>query len=74
MPRLKQPVDGLIKFQHYRQRRRRGMKRVCLWVPDPHRPEFAAEAKRQGLSLRGRAEDAEALEFIAAVEWHESPT
>ena len=42
------------------------MKQLRLWVPDPHRPEFAAEAKRQGLSLRGRAEETEALGFIAA--------
>ncbi len=71
MPRPKQSDDGLTKFQRYRQQQaHRGMKQLRLWVPDPHRPDFAAEAKRQGLLLRARAEEAEAMDFIAAaVEW-----
>ncbi len=73
MPRPKQTEDGLTKFQRYRQQQqRRGMKQLRIWVPDPNRPEFAAEAMRQGLSLRGRVEEAEALGFIgAAFEWPE---
>ncbi len=71
MPRPKQTDDGLTKFQRYRQQQsHRGMKQLRIWVPDPNRPEFAAEAQRQGLLLRGRAEEAEALDFIAAAtEW-----
>ncbi len=74
MPRPKSADDGLTKFQRYRQQQqRRGMKQLRIWVPDPHRPEFAAEAERQGLLLRGRLEEAEALDFIAAAtEWPES--
>lgn len=73
MPRPKQTDDGLTKFQRYRQQQqRRGMKQLRIWVPDPNRPEFAAEAKRQGVALRGRAEETEALGFIsAAFEWPE---
>ncbi len=73
MPRPKQTEDGLTKFQRYRlQQRHRGMKQLRLWVPDPNRPEFAEEAKRQGLLLRGRPEETEALDFIAAaVDWPE---
>jgi hypothetical protein len=73
MPCSKQTEDGLTKFQrHRRQQRRRGMKQLRIWVPDPNRPEFAAEARRQGLSLRGRVEETEALAFIAAaLEWQE---
>ena len=73
MPRPKQTEDGLTKFQRYRQQQqRRGMKQLRIWVPDPNRPEFAAEARRQGLSLRGRAEEVDALGFIAeAFEWPE---
>ena len=73
MPRPKRADDGLTKFQRYRQQQqRRGMKQLRIWVPDPHRPEFAAEAKRQGLLLRRRLEEAEALDFIAAAtEWPE---
>lgn len=73
MPRPKSADDGLTKFQRYRQQQQhRGMKQLRIWVPDPRRPEFAAEAERQGLLLRGRSEEAEALDFIAAAtEWPE---
>ena len=65
--------DGLTKFQRYRrQQQHRGMKLLRVWVPDPHRPEFAAEARRQCQLLRGAPEEAEALAFIAsAFEWPE---
>jgi hypothetical protein len=74
MARPKRTDDGLTKFQRYRQAQlHRGMKQIRIWVPDPHRPEFADEARRQGMLLRGRAEEAEALEFIAAaVAWPEA--
>jgi hypothetical protein len=73
MPRSLQTEDGLTKFQRYRQQQqRRGMKQLRSWVPDPNRPEFAAEAKRQGLALRGRAEEVKALGFIGAVMADES--
>ncbi|MCZ8178999.1 MAG: DUF3018 family protein [Rhizobium sp.] len=73
MSRPKSADDGLTKFQRYRQQQQnRGMKQLRIWVQDPHRPEFAAEAKRQGLLLRGRDDEAEALDFIAAAtEWPE---
>ena len=73
MPRPKKTDDGLTKFQRYRrQQQQRGMKQLRIWVPDPHLPGFAEEAKRQGTLLRGRPEEAEALDFIAAaVEWPE---
>ncbi len=46
------------------------MKLLRVWAPDPRRPEFAAEAKRQGRLLRGQLEEIETLEFIdALVEW-----
>ncbi len=68
MPRPKRTDDGLTKFQRCRrQQLHRGMKELRLWVPDPHRAEFAAEAQRQGVLLRGRPEEAEALDFISAV-------
>jgi hypothetical protein len=73
MPRPRQIDDGLTKFQRYRQQRlHRGMKQIRIWVPDPNRPEFAAEARRQGELLRSRPEEAEALDFIeAATAWPE---
>jgi Protein of unknown function (DUF3018) len=48
------------------------MKMLRIWVPDPTRPEFFSEAKRQGELLRGRPEEREALDFIeTAFEWPE---
>jgi len=68
MPRPKQTDDGLNKLQRYRlQKAHRGMKLLRVWVPDPNRPEFAAEAKRQGRLLRGQPEEIETLEFIGAL-------
>ncbi len=61
----------ISKFQRYRlAKSRKGMKLLRIWVPDTKRPEFAAEAARQGALLRGRPEEKEALDFIAAAfEW-----
>ena len=68
MPRPRRMTgDGLSKFQRYRQnQQRKGMKLLRIWVPDPNHPEFAAEARRQGLLLRDAPEETEALEFIAS--------
>jgi hypothetical protein len=67
------PQTGLSKFQRYRRSQlNRGMKLLRVWVPDPHRPEFAAEAERQAKLLRERPEEKEALAFIdAAFKWPE---
>jgi hypothetical protein len=68
MPRPKQSPesgDARSKFQRYRDtQRKRGMKLLRVWVPDPSRPEFAKEAARQGRLLRGRPEEADATAFI----------
>jgi hypothetical protein len=70
VPRPKQANDGLTTFQRYRrQQLHRCITELRIWVPDPQRPEFAAEARRQGLLLSGRPEETEALAFIAAVAW-----
>ena len=48
------------------------MKLLRIRVPDLERPEFAEEAERQGKLLRGRREETEAMDFIAAAfEWPE---
>ncbi len=61
MPRPRQTDDGLTKFPPPAAAAAPGMKQLRLWVPD-RRPEFAAEAAQQGFALRGRVEEAEALE------------
>jgi hypothetical protein len=65
--------DGLSKFQRYRQnKKRRGMKLLRIWVPDPKAPGFRAEARRQAKLLRGAPEELEALRFIeVAGDWSE---
>ncbi len=74
MPRPRRTEDGLTKFQRYRQRQQhKGMKLLRIWVPDPQRPEFAAEARRQGLLLRGAPEEIETLNFVShLIEWPEA--
>jgi hypothetical protein len=72
MPRPKRvPADGLSKFQRYRRdQRSKGLRLLRVWVPDPSRPEFALEARRQGTLLSGRPEEKEAMVFIeAAFNW-----
>jgi len=67
MPQQKRTAGEPTKSQ---RQRHLGMKQLSLWVPDPHHLEFATEAHRQGLLLRGRPEETEALDFIAAaIEW-----
>jgi Protein of unknown function (DUF3018) len=66
MPRAARQ-DGLDKFRRYRAvRRAKGLKLLRVWVHDPHAPGFREEAERQAGLLRGAAEEAEALDFIAA--------
>ena len=72
MPRTKRvPADGLSKFQRYRRdQRSKGLRLLRVWVPDPSRPEFALEARRQGTLLSRRPEEKEAMAFIeAAFNW-----
>lgn len=55
----------LNKFQRYRNNKQaKGMRLLRVWVPDLKRPEFVKEAKRQGLFLKTRVEEKEALDFI----------
>ena len=73
MPRAKE-MDGLSKFQRYREtQRHKGMKLLRLWVPDPRAPEFKSEAERQGKLLCDRPEQREATDFIErAFSWPEA--
>ena len=76
MPRAKRKTDEeLSKFQRYRRaQQRKGMKLLRVWVPDPRKPAFAKEAERQAKLLRGRAEERDALDFIAAAAaWPDEP-
>jgi hypothetical protein len=60
--------DGLDKFRRYRAgQRKRGMKLVRLWVPDPNAPGFRQRIRREARLLKGAPEELETLDFIAAV-------
>jgi hypothetical protein len=59
------------KVKAYRERmRRRGMKLIQIWVPDPKSPYFAAEARRQSRLIAESPHEKEDQAFIDAVsEW-----
>jgi hypothetical protein len=47
--------------------RRRGMKLVQIWVPDPKSPYFAGEARRQSQMLADSPTEQDDQSFIDAV-------
>jgi hypothetical protein len=50
--------------------RRRGLRRIQIWVPDVRSRAFAREARRQSLLVAGDAFEREAQAFLDAVsEW-----
>ena len=55
----------------HRQRLRvAGLRPVQIWVPDTRRPGFAAQCRRQSLSLREDATEQAALHFMEeASDW-----
>jgi hypothetical protein len=59
------------KVQAHRARmRRRGMKLVQIWVPDPSSPHFAEEARRQARLLAKSPLEKEDQAFVDAMsEW-----
>jgi len=44
-----------------------GLRPVQIWVPDTRRRGFAAECRRQSLSLRDDSHEAETLEWLDRV-------
>ena len=63
--------DERNRFKRYRDnKRRRGMRLLRLWVPDPHAPGFTAEADRQAAIINGATDAADVMNFIAqAADW-----
>jgi hypothetical protein len=50
--------------------RKRGMKLIQIWVPDPEPPYFAAEARRQARFIAGSPHEKEDQTFIDSLsEW-----
>ena len=42
-----------------------GLRPVQIWVPDTRRSDFAAECRRQSLSLRNDSQEADVLGWLA---------
>lgn len=50
--------------RHRRALRAAGLRPVQIWVPDTRRRGFAAECRRQSISLRGDPREAQTLKRI----------
>ena len=59
------------KVKAYRERmRKRGMKLIQIWVPDPKSPYFFAEARRQARLIANSPHEKEDQAFIDSIsEW-----
>jgi hypothetical protein len=53
--------------KHRQALRAAGLRPIQIWVPDTRRRGFAAECRRQSLSLRGDIHEHETLEWIDKV-------
>lgn len=61
------------RVQSHRNRlRAAGLKPIQIWVPDPQSPGFAAECRRQSLSIQGDQAEMNDLEMLAELaDWGE---
>lgn len=63
------PLTERERNGSYRARMRaQGLRPLQIWVPDPTRPGFAEEVRRQVDLLRGTPEEEDALDFIESVQ------
>jgi hypothetical protein len=65
------PKSSRDKVKAHRERmRKRGMKLIQIWVPDPQSPYFAAEARRQARALARSPHEKDDQAFIDSIsEW-----
>jgi hypothetical protein len=62
------PKSSRDKVKAYRERmRRRGMKLIQIWVPDPKSPYFFAEAHRQARLIANSPQEKDDQAFIDSV-------
>lgn len=62
------PKSSRDKVKAYRERmRRRGMKLIQIWVPDPKSPYFFAEARRQARLIANSPQEKDDQAFIDSV-------
>ena len=67
----RRPKSSREKVKAYRERmRKRGMKLIQIWVPDPKSPYFFAEARRQARLIANSPHEKEDQAFIDSIsEW-----
>jgi hypothetical protein len=66
--RVKSTKSSRDKVRAYRARmRRKGMKLIQIWVPDPKSPYFAAEARRQSRLIAESPTEKKDQAFIDSV-------
>ncbi len=64
----KRPKSAREKVKAYRERmRRRGMKLIQIWVPDPSSPYFAAQARRESRSITESLQEKDDQAFIDSI-------
>ncbi len=62
------PKSSREKVKAYRERmRRRGMKLIQIWVPDPKSPYFFAEARRQARVIAESPQEKDDQAFIDSI-------
>jgi Protein of unknown function (DUF3018) len=67
-----QVKSSRAKVKAYRERmRRRGMKLIQVWVPDPSSPHFAVEARRQSRAIAQSPSEKNDQAFIDSItDWN----
>ena len=66
-----QPVKNRVQ-SHRNRLRAAGLKPIQIWVPDPKAPGFAAECRRQSLSIQCDPTEMHDLEMLAEIaDWGE---
>jgi hypothetical protein len=69
-PVSSKPASSKDKVRAHRERmRRKGMKLIQIWVPDPKSPEFKKEARRQARVIANSPMEKEDQAFVDAISW-----
>ncbi|HVZ70232.1 MAG TPA: antitoxin MazE family protein [Rhizomicrobium sp.] len=64
------PASSKDKVRAHRERmRRKGMKLIQIWVPDPKSPAFKKEARRQARLVANSPMEKEDQAFVDAISW-----
>lgn len=65
-PGMTEPVKSRVS-KHRADMRKAGLKLIQVWVPDPSRPGFAAECRRQARLLRSHPDEQQVMRELDAL-------